>query len=184
MKKQKKETKSETKPKKEASKKKIQETLENEINELKTQMESLVEAEKKAKEQALLHMAELENFKKRKNQEVDTFKKFAAENVINAFLPVIDNFSIACTHAETTEEAKSDIVQGFILIQKQIDSTLEKLNITTIDALNKAFDPNLHQAIGREKQDNTETDIVIKEVQKGFKLHEKIIRPAMVIVSE
>ena len=66
----------------------------------------------------------------------------------------------------------------------QIKSTLEKLNITTIESLNQPFNPDLHQAIGQEKKENTESNTVIKEVQKGFKLHDKIIRPAMVIVSE
>ncbi len=152
--------------------------------ELTKKIETLTESEEKAKKESLLHMAELENFKKRKTQEVDAFKKHAAENVISAFLPVIDNFVIACEHSKNNEQAEADIIQGFVLIQKQIENTLEKLNITTIESLNQPFNPDLHQAIGQEKKENTESNTVIKEVQKGFKLHDKIIRPAMVIVSE
>lgn len=140
-----------------------------------------------AKEKMLQHMAELENFKKRKNQEVSTFKAYAGESVINAFLPVIDNFSLASQHAQNAQEtdtSQQDIINGFILIKKQLDAALEKLNVSPIPALGKPFDPNIHQAIGKESSDNEASDIVLKEAQTGYFLNDRVLRPSMVIVSE
>jgi molecular chaperone GrpE len=151
------------------------------ITTLKTELESAKEAESKAKENALLHMAELENFKKRKNQEVDAFKKYASENTIREFISILDNFYIASAHIDATKA--DDTVKGFLMIQKQIESTLEKLNVQKIESLNKPFDINCHQAIGQEAKDGIESNIVIKEMQSGYKLHDKVIRPAMVILS-
>jgi len=136
------------------------------------------------KEESLRHMAELENFRRRKQQEVDTFKKYAAESVITAFLPVLDNFLLATEHAEKHDQDSEEIIKGFVLIKKQLDSVLEKLNVTVIDALDQPFDPNLHQAISQEAKKGVKPDTVIQEMQKGYKLFDRVIRPAMVVVSQ
>lgn len=136
------------------------------------------------KDDALRYMADLENFKKRKNNEVDSFKKFAKEDAIREFLPILDNFTIACEHAQKEDQNQQETIKGFVLISKQIESVLEKLDVKVINSLNEKFDPNFHQAIGQEKNDEVESNVVIKEVQKGFLLFDKVIRPSMVIVSE
>ena len=69
------------------------------------------------------------------------------------------------------------------MINKQLESTLEKLNVTEIKALDEPFDPNQHQAVGQDSADGVKSDIVIKEMQKGYKLADRVIRPSMVIVS-
>ena len=155
------------------------------INELEGTVKKLEEQLINAKESELRSLAELENFKKRKQQEVDTFKKYASENVILEILPILDSFDHACSHAteEITDNAKK-VIDGFILIQKQLHTILEKLNVTPINAENQKFDHNVHQAISQEKVDNVESGIVIKEMQKGYQLYDRVIRPAMVVVSE
>lgn len=160
------------------------ETLELQIKELTETIKNQEEGVKSAKEDSLRSMAELENFKKRKNNEVDSFKKFAKEDAVREFLPILDNFSIACEHANKEDQNQTETIKGFVMISKQIESVMEKLDVKVIDAVNQPFDPNFHQAIGQEKQADVESNVVIKEVQKGFLLHDRVIRPAMVIVSE
>ena len=166
--------------------KQIEETnkLEELIEHYKQEIESKDKLVQQYKDDALRYMADLENFKKRKNNEVDSFKKFAKEDAIKEFLPILDNFTIACEHAHKEDQNQQETIKGFVLISKQIESVLEKLDVKVINSLNEKFDPNFHQAIGQEKNDNVESSIVIKEVQKGFLLFDKVIRPSMVIVSE
>ena len=71
-----------------------------------------------------------------------------------------------------------------MLIEKQLQTTLDKLNVKMIDAIDQPFNPDFHQAIGQEKQDGVESGYILKEVQKGFMLFDKVIRPSMVIVAE
>ena len=160
------------------------EALKKELEAVKETVKTKEEEATKEKDNALRHMAELENFRRRKQQEVDSFKKFAAEKVITEFLPVVDHFNMAAEHANNKDQDPAEVIKGFMLIQKQLENTLEKLNVSTINAVNQAFDHNLHQAIGQEKSEEAKSGTVIKEVQKGFQLSEKVIRPAMVIVAE
>ncbi len=164
----------------------LQEQLESVIKErdlLAAQSQADQEAAKAGKEEALRHMAELENFKRRKNQEVDNFKKFAAENVVKEFLPVCDNFSLATSHANSSDQSPEEVIKGFVLIQQQLDSALAKLDVVSIETKDKSFDPNFHQAISQQAQEGVDPGMIIQEVQKGYLLNGKVIRPSMVIVS-
>ncbi len=134
------------------------------------------------KDKALRAQAELENFRRRNQQEVNTFKKYAAEKVLLEFIPILDSFNLACEHAD--KEKTEDTIKGFVLIQKQLSSAIEKLNVTPIDALDADFDPSIHQAISQEKVEGKKSGVVTKEIQKGYKLHDRVIRPSLVIVSE
>ena len=71
-----------------------------------------------------------------------------------------------------------------MMIQKQFYQVLDKLGVTSFDSLNQPFDPNFHQAISQEEAEGVDPDVVVKEVQKGYQLFEKVIRPAMVVVSK
>lgn len=151
--------------------------------------EALIQAKdesKHASDDALKHLAELENFKKRKQQEVDTFKKYASESVVLEILSILDTFELACQIPEEQKnnETLAQFIQGFALILKQFQQTLERLNVTEVNPINESFDPNLHQAIAQEKKKEYRSNMVISVMQKGYKLHNKLIRPAMVSVSE
>ncbi len=180
-------------PKSKAGKKKKETDKQAEIvASLEATIKTLTEAEEGYKAQAnegtdraLRAQAELENFKKRKQQEVDSFRKYAAESVISAFLPVLDSFDMACEHAkETKSEEAKEIINGFTLIQKQFHGALDKIGVTPINALNEAFDPQIHQAVAQEEVEGVKPEVVIKEMQKGYKLHDRILRPSMVVVSQ
>lgn len=152
--------------------------------ELEARIAALEASLQEEKEKALIAFAELENFKRRNQQEVDTFKKYAAEKVVVEFLPILDSFGLACHHAQSEAKGDASVIDGFVLIQKQFEQALERVSVKPIEALDKPFDPNLHQAISQEKVDGKESDIVVKEMQKGYTLHDRVIRPSLVAVSE
>lgn len=165
----------------------IEETLElTREEELEKHVSELEASVKDEKDKALRAFAELENFKRRNQQEVDTFKKYAAEKVVLEFLPILDSFSLACHHAQAQSESQGDssVIDGFVLIQKQFEQALERLNVKPIVAIDTPFNPNLHQAISQEKVEGKDSDIVVKEMQKGYTLHDRVIRPSLVVVSE
>jgi molecular chaperone GrpE len=155
----------------------------SEVDQLKQQVLTLQDEVNVHKNQALRHLADLENFRKRKQQEVDSFKEYASEKVLVELFPIIDSFDLASSHSENEGVQAKDVLDGFLLIRKQIQSFLSKQGVEPIDALNKEFDPNFHQAISQEAAEGVEPDMVIKEMQKGYKLKERIVRPSMVVVS-
>ena len=133
------------------------------------------------KDKALRAMAELENFKRRKEQEVETFKKYAQEKAILELLPVLDSFDRACDYVG---EDLAEKVKGFLMIQKQFHAVLEKLGVICIDAANQPFDPALHQAVMEEAAEGVPPGMVVRDMQKGYKLHDRVIRPSMAVVSK
>ena len=144
-------------------------------------LEGLFEAVKSEKEKALRAMAELENFKKRKDQEVEMFKKFAHERLIQSLLPIMDSFDRACDYLGEDVPEK---FKGFLLIQKQFYDTLEKFGVSAIACVDQPFDPNMHQAVMEESVEGKEAGVVIRDMQKGYKLHDRVIRPSMTVVSK
>ncbi len=155
----------------------------NEVELLQRKIEELEADLAKQKEGNLRNLAELENFKKRKQQEVESFKEYATEKILLEVLPIVDSFDLAIAHSKNEEAHPKEVIEGFLLIRKQLQTFLEKNNIEAIDSINKEFDPNLHQAISQEDVDGVDSDTVIKEVQKGYRLKSKVIRPSMVVVS-
>jgi molecular chaperone GrpE len=87
-------------------------------------------------------------------------------------------------HPNNIPEEQQKVFEGFSLIFKQFQDLLGKSGVTEIEALGKVFDPNFHQAISQEKSDTEESGKVIKEYQKGYKLHDRLLRPSMVVVAE
>jgi molecular chaperone GrpE len=158
------------------------EKLEVEIEELKEEAKKAQEELVQEKEKFLRAYAEQENFKKRKEQEFETFCKYAGEKFVTEMLPVLDSFDRACEHAGEDKKNK-ELVAGFTLIQKQFHTVLEKLGVKPIDAVGKPFDPNFHQAVMQEESENKESNTVLKEMQKGYTLHDRILRPSMVVVA-
>ncbi|MEK9727022.1 MAG: nucleotide exchange factor GrpE [Candidatus Margulisiibacteriota bacterium] len=167
------------------------EALSDELNSVRNE---LIEASKSTialsaecdnlKEQSLRSLAELENVKRRKEQEKNDAIKFANERFILDLLPVLDGFDLAMSQlgVATSEETKAVIV-GFEMIQKQIIQFLEKVGVVRIQALDQPFDPNFHQGISKESHQDKDENTVVKEMQSGYTLNNRVIRPAMVVVS-
>lgn len=127
--------------------------------------------------------AEFENFKKRKQREIDDFKKFANETVFRQLLSVVDNLERAIGSATDALEETS-LLEGVKLTHKELLKLFESFSVKPVEAENQPFDPNFHQAVthaqNNDVPDNTVTDVL----QKGYLLHDRLLRPAMVVVSK
>ena len=137
------------------------------------------------KEKFLRNAAELANFKRRKEDEVATRLKYANEDFIVELLPVIDNFerAIKLDDNDLTDEL-SKFLSGFKMIFGNLNSILNKFQVTEISALGLEFDPNFHQAVIMESDETKPAGVVLEVLQKGYMYKDKVIRPAMVKVNK
>ena len=137
-------------------------------------------------EDALLRsQAELLNYRKRKDEETSKILKYAEEDILKGFLPILDNFERAITMDDNNfGDETSKFLEGFRLVYNQTKKLLETFEVKEIDCLDKEFDPSCCQAIGTEKNEEKESGIVLKVYQKGYMYKDKVLRLAMVIVNE
>lgn len=135
------------------------------------------------KEKVLRLSAEFENFKKRKQREIDEFKKFANETIFRQLLSVVDNLERAIDSAIDAVEETS-LLEGVKLTHKEILKLFESFNVKLVEAENQPFDPNFHQAVTHAQNNDVPDNTVINVLQKGYMLHDRLIRPAMVVVSK
>lgn len=126
--------------------------------------------------------AEFDNFRKRTQKEKEETMKYAAERVIEAMLPVLDNFERAVSSSQSNQDFKS-FSQGVEMISKQIKNILVKEGLTPIEAVGQPFDPKLHDAVLQVDSVDYPENTVVEELQKGYYLKDKILRPSMVKVS-
>jgi molecular chaperone GrpE len=126
--------------------------------------------------------ADFDNFRRRQAQEREDLIRFAGEKLILDILPVLDNFERAMASAKDAKEIAS-VVSGVELIQKQLLEAFIRNGVEEIEALGNAFDPNYHEAVQQMVDDEKPDHTVINELQKGYTLNGRVIRPSMVIVS-
>lgn len=138
-----------------------------------------------AEEKALRASAELVNYRRRKDEEVEKKLKYANEDLILEILPVLDNFERAIKmDDDNLEDEVSQFLSGMKMIYASLVSSLEKFGVKEIEALGKVFDENIHQAVMTESVEDKEKDIIIEVYQKGYTLKDKLLRPAMVKVNK
>ena len=137
-------------------------------------------------EDALLRSnAELINYKKRKDEETDRILKYAEEDVLKGFLPILDNFERAIGMDDNIlSDEVSKFLEGFKLMYKQIQELLSKFDVKEIDALGKEFDPAVHNAVVMDKKEGVESGIITEVLQKGYMYKDRVLRTAMVKVNE
>lgn len=137
-------------------------------------------------EDALLRsQAELVNYKRRKDEETSRIIKYAEEDILKEFLPILDNFERAINmDDDNLDDEVSKFLIGFKLMYKQIRDLLDKFEVKEIDSLNKPFDPAYHEAIAVDNIEGIEPGIVTMVLQKGYMYKDKVLRTAMVKVSE
>jgi len=124
--------------------------------------------------------AEFENYRKRSAREQQEYREYAVADAIKSLLPILDSLDRALkTNAASLEDFRS----GIELIDKQFHDTLAKLGVEPLEAQGQLFDPNLHQAIQMVDTDEVEDNHVIDELQRGYKLKDRLLRPAMVRVA-
>lgn len=148
-------------------------------------LEESLEKIKKLEEEILKAKADNINYRKRKDEEVSKMLEFANEDLVKDILPSIDNFERAINlDDENLDDELSKFLTGFKMIYCHLVEVLEKYDVMAIDDKGKEFDPKFHQAVLTEKVDGMEPGMVIDVMQKGYMLKDKVIRPAMVKVSE
>jgi molecular chaperone GrpE len=125
--------------------------------------------------------AEYDNFRKRTQREKEDLAKYATEKLITELLPVLDNFERGITASKKTQDFDS-LIKGVEMVQRQMNSALEKEGLTPINAAGQEFDPNKHEAVMHVDSDEHTSNTVVDELQKGYYLKDKIIRPSMVRV--
>ena len=154
-----------------------------EIGALKIKLE---EKEKEAKEnydRFLRMAADLENFKKRAQKEKEDYLKFGNEDLIKAILPFVDNLERAVSHAEKLEDT-GVMIEGVRLTIQQIHQALNKFGLSSFESVGKPFDPAVHEAMLAVETDQHEPNQVLEEFQKGYRLNDRLLRPATVSVSK
>jgi molecular chaperone GrpE len=149
--------------------------------------EKLREAESKAEDyydRLLRASAEFDNYKKRTTREMRDVVRYANEKLFKELLFVVDNLERAIDAVEQDNPDDDPLLQGVRLTLAEVEKILERNNVTPIEALGQAFDPNFHQAMMQEETEEQPANTVIKEMQKGYVLHDRLLRPAMVVVSK
>ena len=139
----------------------------------------LVQENADLKDRYLRTLADFENFRKRSDREKSDFFKYALAGLMRELLPVLDNFDRALDHAEQGD----DFHKGVLLIYKQLYDALTKHGLKPIDESNVPFDPKIHEAVVREEYPSVPSHTVIAVLQKGYFLHDRLLRPAMVKVA-
>jgi molecular chaperone GrpE len=122
--------------------------------------------------------AEFENARKRAEREKTEFRDFATGNVVEQFLPVLDNFELALKSTGSAEQLRS----GVELIVKQMEEALKQLQVTAIPTVGEPFDPRVHEALGQVEREDLPDEHVADEIRRGYKIRERLLRPAMVRV--
>lgn len=157
------------------------------VDPLKEMEEKVETLEKEAAENhdRLLRMAaEFDNYKKRATREMNDFRKFANENFAKALLPVVDSMDLAIESSSNDKDVNNSMVEGVNMTLKEILKIFEQFGVKRFESIGNTFDPNLHQAVMQEETDKFPENTVSKELQKGFMIHDRLLRPAMVVVSK
>ena len=125
--------------------------------------------------------AEVENIKKRSEKEISNAYKFSTEGIFLDLIPIFESLDIAITQASETTNI-DNLIEGNKLLKSMFDTFLEKNSLEVINPVDQKFDPNLHQAIKTVNDDSKENNFVSEVLQKGYKLVDRVIKPALVVV--
>ncbi len=125
--------------------------------------------------------ADFDNFRKRAQREKDEARQFANQGLLEKLLPVLDNFEMALTAVKDSDPSVRDGVQ---MILDQLLGVLKESGVEPVDGMGQPFDPNLHEALSQEETTEVEEGTVVQQVQRGYKLNDRLVRPARVVVAK
>ncbi len=151
------------------------------LSKLQAQLEQKTKESSEYFDKWLRLRAEMENFKKRMEKEKSEHLKFGNESLLKALLPILDNLERAIDHGKNAQD-NSSLMTGVEMIRKEFASLLERFGVKPVPAAGEAFDPEKHEAISQEESD-LEANRVVSAVQNGYFYHDRLLRPAKVIVS-
>lgn len=153
-----------------------------ELEQEKIRLEGQVE---QYRNQSLHAAADLENYRKRMIREKEEIIRYANSSLLEKLLPILDNFELGLEAARASAEGKAvEIVNGFSMVQRQLSDFLKENGLHIIEVEGVPFDPKWHEAIGQEAHETLPEGHIIKQLRRGYRLAERLIRPASVIVSK
>jgi molecular chaperone GrpE len=161
------------------------EVIEGEVEVIDAQALALEASRKLADENHERYMrvqADYDNFRRRSRQEKEDFAKYASSKLIEQLLPIVDNFERALAASQSVKDFDI-LIKGIEMTAKQLDQVLASEGLKSIESVNQPFNPEYHQAIMQVESAEHEEGVIVEEVQKGYILKDKVIRPAMVKVS-
>jgi molecular chaperone GrpE len=132
----------------------------------------------------LRERADLENARKRHQRDKEEALRFANDRLLKEMIPVLDNLERAVDHADQADDDKQGLLEGVNMTINQFRKALENFGVKPINAIGTSFDPNLHQAMGQVESVDQTPNTVVTEFQKGYLLHDRLLRPSMVMVAK
>ncbi|RLL48033.1 nucleotide exchange factor GrpE [Oceanobacillus piezotolerans] len=156
--------------------------VESAAAELESEMEALKKEKDETFQRLLRLQAEFDNYKKRTQKEKEADRKYKSQDLVTELLPAIDNLERAL-EIEVTDQTKS-LVDGITMVLRQFIEALKSQGVEVIETEGKEFDPNLHHAVMQVEDDSAPSNIVVEELQKGYILKDRVVRPAMVKVNK
>lgn len=154
------------------------------VKDLQSKLHSKAEEAKETYDRLLRVSAEFENYKKRSAREMEEFRKFANQSLIKEMLSVVDNLELAMNSTNSQQTVDKSVVEGLEMTHREILKVFERFNVKPIEAKNQAFDPTFHEAVMQEETDEFPENTVVGEMQKGYLIHDRLLRPAMVVVAK
>src|SRR5580700_3481479 len=162
---------------------KISETRSRQTDDSQDQFAQLKAELTKYKDIALRSVADLDNYRKRMAREKDDAIRYANASFLERLIPILDNFELGLQAAKAGG-GHSAVQDGMMMVSKQLQDFLASCGVETIDATGQHFDPNVHEAIAQEQNAEIGEGFVIRQLRKGYKLKDRLIRPANVVVSK
>lgn len=153
------------------------------ISQLQAQVDSLTAEKASLYDKLLRRQAEFENYRKRVERERSELYQHGRDDVLLQFLPVVDNFERALSSLETSEGDAEALRHGVELIHKQFKDALSKFGLEAVEAVGQTFDPHVHEAVTTEATDKHKENTVIQEFQRGYRIGDRLLRPAKVKVA-
>jgi len=147
----------------------------------------LAEAQQQAADNHDLYLrarADLENFRRRAQKDKEDLAKFANENLLREMLPILDNLCRALEHAQNGEGETGALVEGVEMTLDQFNKALEKFGVTPVEAVGQPFNPDCHEAMGQMESAEHPPNTVVQEMQKGYMLNQRLLRPALVMIAK
>lgn len=159
-------------------------TVETEATSAVDELAAAVEEARKNWDLYLRGQAEMENFRKRMQREKQDTARFANETILRDILPVIDNLERAVEHARENDGDSTGLFEGVEMTLSQFAGILTKFGVTPVETVGRPFDPACHEAMGQMVSTEHPPNAIAQEFQKGYRLHERLLRPALVMIAK
>lgn len=150
---------------------------------LRAELEALKREQQETYDRLLRVSAEFENYKKRTAREMDELRRFANQSLLKEMLSALDHIELALSSARSAPATDAKLVEGLELTLRELQRLFERFHVTPVEAVGKPFNPEFHEAIMREESAEFPENTVVRELQKGYTINGRLLRPALVAVA-